>query len=727
MANIKKIIKKILGINNFLMIAILLKKIKPKKSTDKPVAFLFGFSKWKHDFIQQYLNEYIVIFIDDNENYLKIINKVEKYKNKVFMVWGYKDRKRIKRYSKNKNIPFFRVEDGFIRSVQLGASKSIPISLCIDSEVLYYDASESSDLERILSSYDFKQDTELIKLAKESMESLKILNISKYNNVSNKDIESIYGKKEKKRILVIGQVEDDESIKRGCLNKITNNELVILARMENPEAEIFYKPHPDVLFGKRKMYSNPQDVMSIAKVIVEPLSLADALQTIDHVYTITSLSGFEALIRGIHVTTLGAPFYSGWGLTDDRQFINRRGRKLTIEEVFAAAYILYPKYFHPITKREIDIKETIKIISFMRDFEEKKNEPDQISNIDGESINVEIDNTAKIGVLSKGIWAIPNLDSFFKGDLVFNPKSNMDKLSYIAGWGRKPTAKKAIKMALENNLTYLALEDGFIRSIDLGVNGAPTYSICLDNVGIYYDATKPSRLENILNSSGWERESLLQDATKAIELIRNNYLSKYNHAPMANENSIKKKENEDRILVVDQTLGDMSISLGLASKEVFIEMYKQARLENPVAHIYIKTHPDVISGKKQGNLSSIDIDNNTTFIYDDCNPISLLNLMDKVYVVTSQLGFEALLLEKEVHCFGMPFYAGWGITIDRKKLERRVRDRTLTEVFAAAYLLYTRYINPNTGKAGSIFDVINYIVENRNLDLNEAIEYEKVH
>lgn len=709
------------------MIAILLKKIKPKKSTDKPVAFLFGFSKWKHDFIQQYLNEYIVIFIDDNENYLKIINKVEKYKNKVFMVWGYKDRKRIKRYSKNKNIPFFRVEDGFIRSVQLGASKSIPISLCIDSEVLYYDASESSDLERILSSYDFKQDTELIKLAKESMESLKILNISKYNNVSNKDIESIYGKKEKKRILVIGQVEDDESIKRGCLNKITNNELVILARMENPEAEIFYKPHPDVLFGKRKMYSNPQDVMSIAKVIVEPLSLADALQTIDHVYTITSLSGFEALIRGIHVTTLGAPFYSGWGLTDDRQFINRRGRKLTIEEVFAAAYILYPKYFHPITKREIDIKETIKIISFMRDFEEKKNEPDQISNIDGESINVEIDNTAKIGVLSKGIWAIPNLDSFFKGDLVFNPKSNMDKLSYIAGWGRKPTAKKAIKMALENNLTYLALEDGFIRSIDLGVNGAPTYSICLDNVGIYYDATKPSRLENILNSSGWERESLLQDATKAIELIRNNYLSKYNHAPMANENSIKKKENEDRILVVDQTLGDMSISLGLASKEVFIEMYKQARLENPVAHIYIKTHPDVISGKKQGNLSSIDIDNNTTFIYDDCNPISLLNLMDKVYVVTSQLGFEALLLEKEVHCFGMPFYAGWGITIDRKKLERRVRDRTLTEVFAAAYLLYTRYINPNTGKAGSIFDVINYIVENRNLDLNEAIEYEKVH
>src|SRR3546814_18457558 len=80
-----------------------------------------------------------------------------------------------------------------------------------------------------------------------------------------------------------------------------------MAASENPDAQIIYKPHPEVIRGTRhdSSHSSPRDVEHIADVIYEDISLADALDTVDHVYTITSLSGFEALLRGIRCTCLG--------------------------------------------------------------------------------------------------------------------------------------------------------------------------------------------------------------------------------------------------------------------------------------------------------------------------------------------------------------------------------------------------------------------------------------
>lgn len=105
----------------------------------------------------------------------------------------------------------------------------------------------------------------------------------------------------------------------------------------------------------------------------QDVSLSDALDTVDHVYTITSLAGFEALLRGIKVTTFGCPFYSGWGLTDDRQPNERRGRKLTIDQVFAA-YILYPKYFDLIAKEPVAAEQALAILAGMRALLPKRTE-----------------------------------------------------------------------------------------------------------------------------------------------------------------------------------------------------------------------------------------------------------------------------------------------------------------------------------------------------------------
>jgi len=282
------------------------------------------------------------------------------------LVWQYKGPSQIKSFCESRQIPFDYVEDGFVRSVSLGALHTPPISLVFDKKDMFFNASKPTDLEDILAHYEFDSDKDLMNRARQSINALIVLRLSKYNSCESFDITSFYGEKVKKRILVIGQVERDASVIYGCSKRFSNNDLVFLARHENPDAQIIYKPHPEVLAGTASAISNPDTVRDIVQVLDQDLSLPDAMDTIDHVYTITSLSGFEALLRGIKVTTVGCPFYSGWGLTDDRQPNPRRVRRLTAEQVFAAAYILYPRYMDPVTGRAINIEQSLEILSRMR-------------------------------------------------------------------------------------------------------------------------------------------------------------------------------------------------------------------------------------------------------------------------------------------------------------------------------------------------------------------------
>jgi capsular polysaccharide export protein len=358
----KKRIKKIVKVIQ-LILTLCNWYITMRPDSDKPAAFVFKVSKWKQKFMPSFLPEFDVKFIPAELMLFLLTPILKRFERKVFIIWGFGGDEKIITYAQAHSIPIYRIEDGFVRSVGLGAMLTPPFSLCLDKKGMYFDSTQPSDLEDILNNYDFSSDHELMKQAKNCIELLKSLGISKYNHLKEQSVQEIYGKKSKKRILVIGQVEDDASIQRGSNKKWTNNDLVILASKENPDAEIIYKPHPDVLTGRRPKQSNPKDIKHLAKVIEEPLSLVDSFQTIDQVYTITSLSGFEALLRGIPVTTLGAPFYSGWGLTDDRQETSRRNRTLSIEEIFAGAYILYPRYADPLTNEKLSLEETIKRIA----------------------------------------------------------------------------------------------------------------------------------------------------------------------------------------------------------------------------------------------------------------------------------------------------------------------------------------------------------------------------
>ena len=134
--------------------------------------------------------------------------------------------------------------------------------------------------------------------------------------VSTKKSEFIFGSK--KRILVIGQVDNDASLRYGNPHKYTMEQVIEIAKYENPLADILYRPHPEVYKGFQKSRFRQNKIKDFAEIISPDTSLPEILKIVDHVYVITSLAGLEALLRDIPVTVFGTPFYAGWGLTDDR-------------------------------------------------------------------------------------------------------------------------------------------------------------------------------------------------------------------------------------------------------------------------------------------------------------------------------------------------------------------------------------------------------------------------
>src|SRR3712207_309862 len=107
---------------------------------------------------------------------------------------------------------------------------------------------------------------------------------------------------------------------------------------------------------------------------------------------------------------------------------------------------------------------------------------------------------AKSLIFSRGILKIPNLNTFLpECEISAFPRFGFaPKVDNVIGWGLRPSTKKARDYAQKHNLPYIALEDGFLRSLGLGVMGYPPFSMVYDDVGIYYDTTRPSRLENLI-------------------------------------------------------------------------------------------------------------------------------------------------------------------------------------------------------------------------------------
>ncbi len=280
-------------------------------------------------------------------------------------------------------------------------------------------------------------------------------------------------------------------------------------------------------------------------------------------------------------------------------------------------------------------------------------------------------------------------------------------------WGRKPSGHLRRLAARLLGRPTIFVEDGFLRSVRTGAEGDIGLSHVVDRTGIYYDATRPSDLETLIASGAGETPELLARAEAGIALLRRHRLSKYNAAPWREAAALGIPDGRDAVLIVDQTAGDLSLRYGGADATTFRDMLDAVRREHPRSVIVVKTHPAVSSGHRRGHYPTLAGTSDVVVIREPVNPWALLERCRTVHVATSQLGFEALMAGCAVHCHGLPFYAGWGLTADRQRPSRRGRPASLAAVFAAAYFLYSRYRDPYALERCSFEGTVDHLVRLR--------------
>ena len=233
-----------------------------------------------------------------------------------------------------------RMEDGFIHSLGLGSDLSPPCSQVIDESGIYFDAHNNNDLFKLLNDYDF--DDLLLKRAENLRHLIVKAGITKYN-LGRKPCTWLKPNNQRV-ILVIGQVSNDASVRLGTSGKVNSiSKMLALVWQNNPDAMVVYKPHPDVLSGNRHGLINATRYCHLVDDQADIISL---IEQVDELHTLSSLAGFDALIRGKKVVTYGLPFYAGWGLTEDHVAnIPYRNRTVNLDALVAAALVLYPVYW----------------------------------------------------------------------------------------------------------------------------------------------------------------------------------------------------------------------------------------------------------------------------------------------------------------------------------------------------------------------------------------------
>lgn len=309
--------------------------------TNRNIGAAFGFARWKRDTVEPLLwNGRASNFRNARIEFLHGLA------GSSVAVWKARVPPPFLARLEAQHAPLLEVEDGFIRSAGLGADCVPPLSIVVDDLGVHYDPSGPNRLEEMLACGEFSA-ANLERAAKLRAWIIRE-GVSKYGVGS--DAELVRDDKNRRYLLVVGQVEDDRSVQFGGCDIRSNLELLKRVRSLAPDAHIIYRPHPDVEAGHRMGAIPMRTALEFADAVEPKASIGALIELVDEVHVITSLAGFEALMRGKAVTTHGTPFFAGWGLTTDLAPVpSRRGIPRSIDELVAATLLQYPRYLDPVT------------------------------------------------------------------------------------------------------------------------------------------------------------------------------------------------------------------------------------------------------------------------------------------------------------------------------------------------------------------------------------------
>ena len=279
-----------------------------------------------------------------------------------------------------------------------------------------------------------------------------------------------------------------------------------------------------------------------------------------------------------------------------------------------------------------------------------------------------------------------------------------DRGDMVAVWGQSPNQYRGQWIAKKRKAGLLRVEDAFLRSVQPGRAGDPPLGLILDRSGCHFDASYPCDLENILRHDPLKDTDLLCRAEQAIMRIRDNHISKYNAFE-----TTQSPPAPGYVLVIDQTFGDAALRASGAGKAEFKAMLAAARREHPDANIIIKSHAETILGHRRGYFSAADATDTIRLLATPISPWQLFDGAIAVYTISSQMGFEAILAGHTPHVFGQPFYAGWGLSKDRKPITGRTRILSRAQLFAATMILYPIWYDPYRDRLCALEDVLDIL------------------
>ncbi|WP_346429655.1 capsular polysaccharide biosynthesis protein [Paracoccus sp. DMF-8] len=515
-------------------------------------------------------------------------------------IWGdSRHARRGKAAAARSGAALIRVEDAFLRSILPGrasgpVARRGPVGLIIDPHGLHFDPAGPSLIETLIANGRAASHADQ---AAQAIRRLIAADLSKYN-AHLTDIAPPAGG----YVLVIDQTRGDASL----LGAGRAEFLAMLqaARDENPGARIVIRSHPETAQGLRPGHFRPEDLRPGDHFHDAAISPWRLLHGAARVYVHSSQLGYEAILAGHRPRVFGQPFYAGWGLSDDQSPLPRR-QPATIETLFAASHLLAPTWYDPCH--------------------------DRLTDFDGALHQIEAEAKA---------WRQDHAGHLAYGMRLWKRGALARAFGNGAGVRFTATASDKVTLAWANRADQVPqaarVEDGFIRSRGLGAELVAPLSLVADDLGIYYDPTRESRLEHLVAAPpppGAEAR-----AQRLIARLHAAGITKYNLP-----GGLPDLPAGHRILVPGQVQDDASIRLGAGAERTDLDLLRRVRAENPDAVVIYKPHPDVEAGLRPGAIAPGDLAQFADIVTRNAPAAALLDQVHEVWTITSTLGFEAIL------------------------------------------------------------------------------------
>ncbi|WP_330998697.1 capsular biosynthesis protein [Burkholderia pseudomultivorans] len=394
-------------------------------------------------------------------------------------------------------------------------------------------------------------------------------------------------------------------------------------------------------------------------------SLCASLPYFDQIYTVSAPEGMQALLSGMRPNVFGTPYYSGWGLTTDYVEQPRQGRRASLAALFEAVFVKLSHHIDPVTHVPGTLDALLTSIETHR------------------ATVLRFADISKVAGVHFQWWKRPLVTPYLTaggGSLRWVKRpSHVRENEHAALWGSRSTR------TLASGIPVLRVEDGFLHSSGLGSDHIAPCSQVIDRRGIYFDPTQPSDLTIILNEANFSETEIARAQALRSEIARLG-LTKYNlgrrkptwHAPAGKQ----------VILVPGQVADDASIRLGTRGITTAEQLLREVRIRRPNAFVVYKPHPDVLSGNRSGLIEAAELADRVEL---DADMVSLIEVADEIHTLSSLSGFEALIRDKPVFCYGLPFYAGWGLTYDALVQPWRKRKLSINMLVAGVLLRYPVY------------------------------------